>query len=202
MDQRLPFAEPVKQLKRQRQWLIDLEHLLDPTSPLDQPLAKGQKVAQAVADYLARLIKTVMARDDLQDQLVATHIQQTFYSHWSGLFQCYEVPGLPRTNNELEQYMRRIKTGQRRVTGRKNVQDFLLRYGRYVTCVDERESLSDLMTRLLLVNHEAFLSERQALDIALWREQKRFRFRRRRQIYLADLEKQWSAAVAQDKPGI
>jgi hypothetical protein len=197
----LPFAEPVKQLKRQRQWLIDLEHLLDPALHSDQSPPKSQRVAQTVADYLDRLIKTVMAQDDLQDQLVARHIQQTFYSHWSGLFQCYDVPGLPRTNNELEQYMRQIKTGQRRITGRKNVQDLLLRYGRYVTCIDQQESLSDLLSRLLLVTHDTFLHERQALTMILQREQKRFRFRRRRQIYLVDLEKQWSAAVAQKKPG-
>jgi len=26
-------------------------------------------------------------------------------SYWSGLFHCYDVPDLPRTNNELEQYL-------------------------------------------------------------------------------------------------
>jgi hypothetical protein len=37
-DCRLPFASQVVQLRRQRQWLIDLEHLLDPPEKPDQPL--------------------------------------------------------------------------------------------------------------------------------------------------------------------
>lgn len=197
MDQRLTFAQQVQTLKQQQQWLLDLEHLLDPTQAPNQPTTTRQKVAQAVETYLEQLTQKVLAQNNQQDQLVVTHIKQTFTSHWSGLFTCYDVPALPRTNNELEQYMRRIKTGQRRVTGRKNVQDFLLRYGRYVTCVDERESLADLITRLQQVDQAAFLQERQALTLILQRERKRFRFRRRREVHLANLEQQWETVMAQ-----
>ena len=40
---------------------------------------------------------------------------------------------LPRTNNELEEYFKRIKSGPRRITGRKKVHEFVIRYGPYVT---------------------------------------------------------------------
>jgi hypothetical protein len=193
----LPFTDQVARLRRQRQWLIDLEHLLDPTPQPDQSLPTSQSVAQAVDGYLVDLMVQVTPELDEEDQLVATHIVQTFRNRWWGLFTCYDVDGLPRTNNELETYLRRIKTGQRRISGRTNVHDFIIRYGRYVTCVDHQESLDQLLIRLHPVRHADFLAERQALDTALLREQKRHRFYHHRDVYLRDLEQRWAIAVEQ-----
>lgn len=197
VDCRLPFAEQVAQLRRQRQWLIDLEHLLDLPEQPDQAKPSGQRVAQAVDRYLTDLLEQVAAGSDEEDQRVAAHINQTFRNRWWGLFTCYDVEGLPRTNNDLETYLRRIKTGQRRVSGRKNVHDFIIRYGRYVACVDYHESADDLLARLRQVSHDDFLRERRALDTALLREQKRWRFRHRKVDYLRELEERWATAIEQ-----
>jgi hypothetical protein len=195
---RLPFATQVTQLRRQRQWLIDLEHLLDPSKRSEMP-STGQDVARNVDHYLTKLLAQVASAVDEEDQRVAAHINQTFRNRWWGLFTCYDVKDLPRTNNELERYLRRIKTDQRRVTGRKNVHDFLIRYGRYAACVDYRESVDDLLSRLQKVSHDDFLRERRALDIALLREQKRHRFRHHQADYLRGLEERWAAAVEKAK---
>ena len=40
-------------------------------------------------------------------------------SYWTGLFRCYEVSGLPRTNNDLEQCFGSVRYHERRATGRK-----------------------------------------------------------------------------------
>jgi hypothetical protein len=197
VDQRLPFTDQVTRLRRQRQWLIDLAHLLDPTPQPSQPPPTSQSVAQTVDRYLVDLIIQVAAKADQQDQIVAAHIEQTFRNRWWGLFICYDVDGLPRTNNELETYMRRIKTGQRRISGRKNVHHFVIRYGRYVTCVDYQENLDELLSRLQQVSHDDFLCQRQALDTALLREQKQHRFRHHRDVYLRELEERWVAAIEQ-----
>lgn len=194
-DCRLPFADQVAQLRQQRQWLIDLEHLLDPSQPPEQPPPTGQSVAHAVDHYLTELLAHVAAEVDEEDQRVAAHMNQTFRNRWWGVFTCYDVEDLPRTNNELERYMRRIKTGQRRVSGRKHVHDFLIRYGRYVACVDYRESVDQLLARLQQVSHDDFLREWQALDAALLREQKRHRFRHHQADYLRELEERWAIAV-------
>lgn len=199
VDSRLPFADQVAQLRRQRQWLIDLEHLLDPPKQPGQPAPTSQSVAQAVDRYLTDLLAQVAAGSDEEDQQVAAHINQTFRNRWWGLFICYDVEGLPRTNNDLETYLRRIKSGQRRVTGRKNVHDFIIRYGPYVACVDYRESADELLARLQQVSHDDFLRERRALDTALLREQKRHRFRHHKADYLRELEARWAAAVDQAK---
>jgi hypothetical protein len=185
----------VARLRRQRQWLIDLEHLLDPPKQPAQPPLTSQSVAQAIDHYLTKLLAKVVTDTDEENQRVAAHINETFRNRWWGLFTCYDVEDLPRTNNDLERYMRRIKTGHRRVTGRKNVHDFIIRYGRYAACVDYRESVDDLLARLRRVSHEDFLRERQALDTALLREQKRHRFRHHQPAHLRELEERWAAAA-------
>lgn len=189
---RQPFADQVERYRRQRQWLIDLEHLLDPDR---DPGKTSAQVRQAVAAYLVDL--TSHPATDPEDQAVAAHINRIFRSFWWGLFASYDVTGLPRTNNELERYIRQIKMSQRRVSGRKNVQDFIIRYGAYATLVDETESLDELLLRLEQVDQAEFLKERQQLNLTLLQEAKVHRFRFHRADFLADLEARWEAAVAQ-----
>ena len=194
-DQRLGYADQVAQLRRQRQWLIDLEHVLDPPPVAGQPPLTSQSVLQAVDHYLVALLAQEGPATEETDHQVAVHIDQTFRNRWWGLFACYDVPTLPRTNNELERYMRRIKTGQRRILGHKDVHDFLIRYGRYVACVDYRESPEALLTRLSQVTQDDFQRARQVMDSALLREQTRHRVRHHQGDYLGGLESQWAAAI-------
>lgn len=189
---RLPFAQQVQQLQGQRQWLIDLEHLLDPEQ---LPAPTSHSVLEAVDTYLRNLLTMVRTNSDPTDQTVAAHINKMFHSFWWGLFVCYDVEGLPRTNNELERFIRQIKTGQRRVSGRKNVHDFVIRYGSYVAFIDYCENEADLFARLQLVSHQDFLLERQSLNFALLQEQKKHRFRHHRPSFLSDLEHRWADAV-------
>jgi hypothetical protein len=196
---RLPFADQVAQLRRQRQWLIDLEHLLAPPEKPGQPPLTSRSVAQDVERYLTKLLAQVMTDTDEEDQRVAAHISQTFRERWWGLFKCYDVDGLPRTNNDLERYMRRIKSGHRRILGRKNVHDFIIRYGRYAAYVDYQESLDELLSRLRQVSQDDFIRERRALDVALLREQKRHRFRHHQPDYLRELEERWADAIEKSK---
>ena len=47
------------------------------------------------------------------------HFLKVTRSSWAGLFHCYEVEGLPRTNNELEQVFGSYRYHERRCSGRK-----------------------------------------------------------------------------------
>jgi hypothetical protein len=193
-EHRLPFASQVERYRQQRQWLIDLEHLLDPER--DSPKSSAS-VRQAVDHYLIEL--TTRSTHDAEDQRVADHINQIFRSFWWGLFTCYDVEGLPRTNNELERFIRQIKMGHRRVSGRKNVHDYIIRYGAYAALVDPSESLDELLSRMDEVDQEEFLKERKRLNLTLQEETNIYRFRHHRADYLAELEARWEAAVAQAK---
>ena len=47
------------------------------------------------------------------------HFLKVSRSYWPGLFHCYSVPALPRTNNDLEQFFGAYRSHERRATGRK-----------------------------------------------------------------------------------
>jgi len=192
VNHRLPFTAQTERYRRQRQWLIDLEHLLDPER---DPPKTSSDVTQAVDHYLMDLL--THKTHDLEDQKVAVHINQIFRSFWWGLFTSYDVKGLPRTNNELERFIRQIRMGYRRVSGRKNVHDFVIRYGAYAALIDPTESLDQLLARMAEVDQDEFLKERKRLSLSLLEEAKIHRFQYHRTEYLAELEAQWEAAVAQ-----
>lgn len=195
VKRRLPFSAQTERYRQQRQWLIDLEHLLDPER---DPPKNSASVRQAVDRYLVDLIAN--NAHDAEDQRVASYINQIFRSFWWGLFTCYDVDGLPRTNNKLERFIRQIRMGCRRVSGKKNVHDFVIRYGAYAALIDPAESLDELLARMDEVNQEEFLKERKRLGLTLLEEAKIHRFRHHRRKFLADLESRWEAALAQTKP--
>jgi hypothetical protein len=147
--------------------------------------------------YLVNLVATVHLTGNDFDQEVAGHINQTFRNRWWGLFTCYQVEGLPRTNNEMETFLRRLKTGQRRVTGRKKVHDFVVRYGRYAAFYDSRESHESLLARLRQVSYDEFIRERTDLAAMQERTAKRHRFRHRQPVFLQELEARWADVCAQ-----
>ena len=61
-------------------------------------------------------------------QSAVAHFLKVTRSYWSGLFHCYDVVGLPRTNNDLEHLFGRYRHLERRITGRKVVKrSFVLR---------------------------------------------------------------------------
>jgi hypothetical protein len=47
------------------------------------------------------------------------HFRKVTRSYWPGLFRCYDVTDLPRTNNDLEQFFGSYRYHERRCSGRK-----------------------------------------------------------------------------------
>jgi hypothetical protein len=47
------------------------------------------------------------------------HFLKVTRSYWPGLFHCHDVAGLPRTNNDLEQFFGSYRYHERRCSGRK-----------------------------------------------------------------------------------
>jgi len=188
------YAPSASRLQQQQGWLIDLQHLLKPaqTPPAAAPTA--QAVESQVDDYLTQLSQ----RQDLDqtDQTVANHIVTTFRNRWWGLFVCYQVPGLPTTNNDLESFFGRLKTNQRRITGRKSVNSFVLRYGAYAAFVDLTETKAELLLRLRQVDPAAFQRERQQLHHILVQQRDYHRFCHNLEAVVQQLEAEWLAAVA------
>jgi hypothetical protein len=52
-------------------------------------------------------------------QEACAHFRKVTRSYWPGLFRCYDVADLPRTNNDLEQFFGSYRYHERRASGRK-----------------------------------------------------------------------------------
>lgn len=175
-------------MNRQRSWLIDLQRLLKPRENLT-----GQEIQTKVDGYLVKLGQNKAL--DETDRTMAQHIITTFRNRWWGLFVCYDLPGLPATNNDLESFFGHLKTNQRRITGRKSVNSFVLRYGAYAAFVDHSESKADLLSRLRSVDRAAYQRERQHLQRILAERRDYHRFCHKLDTVLQELEAEWQAAI-------
>lgn len=87
-------------------------HLLDEETTLNVFERRQQYRA-----LLARMSRERASVGELEPAVA--HFLKVTKSYWRGLFHCYEIPGLPRTNNELEQTFGTVRHGERRATGRK-----------------------------------------------------------------------------------
>jgi hypothetical protein len=52
---------------------------------------------------------------------------------------------VPSSNNDLETFFKDMKHHQRRITGRKSVHEFILRYGSFAAFIDYAESFDDFL---------------------------------------------------------
>jgi hypothetical protein len=76
----------------------------------------GSEVRQRMEDLLAEIRGDQATVGTLQPAVA--HFLKVSASYWPGLFHCYDVPGLPRTNNALEQLFGSARYHQRRANGR------------------------------------------------------------------------------------
>jgi hypothetical protein len=73
-----------------------------------------------VQQQLAALLAEMRQEQDTVGALgpAVAHFLKVSASYWPGLFYCYEVAGVPRTNNDLEQVFGSARYHQRRASGR------------------------------------------------------------------------------------
>lgn len=82
----------------------------------NEEAAPGREVQQQM-DALLREMRKEQATAGPLTPAVA-HFLKVSASYGPGLFHCYDIPGLPRTNNDLEQYFGSARYHQRRASGR------------------------------------------------------------------------------------
>ena len=112
-------------------------------------------------------------------------------SYWPGLFHCNAVPGLPRTNNGLEQLFGSQRHHERRAAGRKAASPAAVLRGEVrlvaATATRLRPPEPRELGRVNLVDWRAV---RRRLDQRRRARTLRTRFRRDPDAYLAELERQ------------
>ena len=118
------------------------------------------------------------------------HFGKVTRSYRPGLFHCYAVPDLPRTDNGLEQLFGSQRYHERRATGRKAASPTVVLRGeaRLVAAVATRRHSSS-HPDLGQVDRKRWKELRQRLDRRRYARTLRTRFRRDPAAYLAELEK-------------
>lgn len=177
-------------------WLCEIARQLEPTvMPETGALPTGTAVRARVEAVLTAMTTAVAAgRIAAWLQEPVTHMATILHRLGVGLYHCYDVPGLPRTNNSLEQFNRRIKTGERRITGHKRADAFVVRVGGFaayaIAARDDSEPA--LLQALGDVPAVQWQQQRAVLWATRERQTKMRRFRLHRAAYLAGLEARWT----------
>jgi hypothetical protein len=176
-------------------WLLELAHGLEPDSADAPSRRDGVSVRQAVE----RLLDAAPAH--YPAQRVPTWLQEpvgyvgvVLRRLGAGLYHCYDVPGLPRTDNAMEQFYRQLKAGERRSTGHRRSDTFVVRFGGFAAyaAAASMRSEQQLCQQLAAVSAQACQHARTALRATQERQTKMHRFHLRPDRYLSDLEARWN----------
>lgn len=164
------------------EWLHQAAHILS-----NDQQADGTALKEEYEQLLAR-----MRQEPNQSEQLACwveHFCKVTASYWNGLFACYEVKDLPRTNNGLEQYFGAARHAERRVTGRKRASPALVVRGSVrVVAAGASRLLTISAIQLRLTNVQAWRTLRQQLNYRHEARRMQLRFRRDPNAYLQALE--------------
>ena len=141
--------------------------------------------------YRELLEEVLRAKTDERVAEWATTFYKVTRSYWRGVFQCYDMPELPRTNNDLEQYFGAARHHERRATGHKRPTSALVVRGsvRIVAAVatQVREWSGEALRPSSV---KAWRQLRKELEVRHEARRASRRFRKDPERYLAQLEAQ------------
>lgn len=198
--ERAAWADQLAQIKCLHSWLLEVEHLLDGSRTSAGEAVSNATVGSRLDSWREQMAKHLSdgSLSELELECL-TEFLQVLSNLRPYLVQCYDREEFPRTNNEMERSIRALKTRYRRISGRKNWNAYLLRYGRSVAYYEWWEQDA--------ARHQQLIERASKLDRARWRALRhettliqheqltRFRFRHKRQALLASLEARWAAAA-------
>jgi hypothetical protein len=187
----LDFAE----VRQARVWVDGIEAILDSPLPMaEEPGPGGDAVALNLAHYLGHLADLTdlgpwltQFRDDLLD---------VSERYWSGLFHCYDVVGLPPTNNDHESLYGQTKRQLRRQLGVSELREPLLRRGAWAVLQVDVASPAELRERLAQVGWEDYAAERARYERHQAQFRRRHRWRHHRDSVLQQRVADWAQAIS------
>ncbi len=213
------FEEEYTWLAEGYSWVLDISAILDAPLPQPPPADDDAQAAQRPADddaqaaqrptaddaqaaqrptaantvqaQLEAYLQQLQARTDLSQPLIAfrEHLSALTERYAPGLFHCYAIPGLPRTNNDLESLFGNVRRRTLCTAGPYRAQQLLHDYGAWLlfeTIPDQHRQLE----RLRQVSVDDFRQERQCMQHHREERTADLGFRRHPSAYLARLEAQ------------
>lgn len=202
--ERAAWAEQLAQVKRLHGWVLEVEHLLD-----ERLVPAGEVVSNVTVgtrlDSWRECMTTLLKESSLSEleRECLTEFLGVLSNLRPYLVQCYDREDFPRTNNDMERSIRALKTQYRRVSGRKNWNAYLLRYGRCVAYAawweQDMAHRQHLQQRTAQLDRTRWRQLRRETSLAHSEQLTRFRFRHKCQSLLASLEERW-ATTTQSAP--
>ena len=176
-------------------WVLDISAILDAPLPQPPPPNGETQIAQPLPDagtaqtQLDAYLHQLQTRSDLSQPLLAfrDHLMALTRRYAPGLFHCYRIPGLPRTNNDLESLFGTVRRRTCCTAGPYHAQQLLHDYGAWLlfeTIPNQQRQLE----RLHRVSPDDFRQERQRMHNHLQARTAHRSFRRQPCNYLARLE--------------
>ena len=173
-------------LRQAADWLEQIADVLDPTG---KPPRSAEQVRNDLFAYLEKINTISNQQPGLQPFFKA--IQKTTLSYAPGLFHCYDIPDLPRTNNARESDFRDLNRRLLRTTGQKGLIRRIIQRSGAWELLHRPASLQDTILAFNHVTPQDFNEERQRI------RQHRNRFRlhtrsaKQSRLQLAKLEQRW-----------
>ena len=186
-----PFAETYQTLHQGAAWLHEIAYILE-------PVATHPNNAEEIAKQLRGYLDTGQRQPKGTPTLEAFgyHLDRVSRSYWPGLFHCYELPGLSRTNNALESHFRETRRRLLRTTGQQGqTQRTLQRQGAWELLAHPLTE-AQLQEAFSQTPSEDWMQERQRFAAHRQRCRLQSRSLRQTQAQCNQLRQQWSALQA------
>jgi hypothetical protein len=181
-------------VKEQHEWLLQIAHILGVENQIDQTPRETPKItsegkSQELFGFLGELATKKGISPEHQEFI--SYVVKWTTNLKEGLFKCYDYPILPRTNNDMERYLRKLKGQHRKITGRQSWNNYILRYGPYIAFHDNTDSEEKILKRFKKADYNKFSIIVDAWEKVKEVTRKRFRYRKSPIDYLKKLEEKW-----------
>lgn len=169
-------------MRQAYKWVYAVAEILDNPDNLDH-----STVRRRLSGILGAMQRWQSSTGNLETAVA--HFLKVTRSYWSGLFHCYAIPGLPRTNNDLEHFFGRYRHLERRITGRKATSRSLVLRGsaRLVAAVVSQQKTFN-PAELLPSDLQSWYRLRTQMEARCHQRRRQLRFRRNPTAYLEELE--------------
>jgi hypothetical protein len=183
------------EVRQAADWLEHLETILDPDG---KPARSGAEVQAEWQAYLDQIVEESQASSSLLE--FGTKIVKVSRSYALGLFHTYDVPGLPRTNNERESEFRDVTRRLLTTTGQVGAaKRLLLREGAW-ELIPGPASLSETVVAISQIDEHDLQQEQQRVLAHRQRFRLNTRSPQQSQGQLKQLVKRWRALPAVNGP--
>jgi hypothetical protein len=187
------YQNPFASIAMAQTWLDDIRSSLE-VAPLPTKEAQGIG-GDEVARQLGHILGGLYTIENLSPEINSfrNHLRYLSERYWNGLFVCYDVIGVPRTNNDLESLFGDTRRRVRRQSGFKQLRRSLLRQGAWLLYRPQQSPL-ELQQQLQTVSRSAYRKERIRFQQRQESFRSRYRWQRNSDTVLTNLEIQWQQA--------